>query len=184
VGPDDEAEFGRFVAARMESLRSLAYLTCGDWQTAEDAVSTCLAKLYVRWGRISAPERYATRMVVRAAVDEVRRPWRRERSAGHELPEVIQPDVSEAVTEEMRVRLAVRRLPPGQRAVLVLRFYADLSVDDTAEALGLRPGTVTSQTARGLATLRRLLAAHDIALVEEFEEGNSDARCARDLADR
>jgi RNA polymerase sigma factor (sigma-70 family) len=87
-------------------------------------------------------------MVVRAAVDEVRRPWRRERSAGHELPEVIQPDVSEAVTEEMRVRLAVRRLPPGQRAVLVLRFYADLSVDDTAEALGLRPGTVSRTSSR------------------------------------
>ncbi|HZN70618.1 MAG TPA: SigE family RNA polymerase sigma factor [Micromonosporaceae bacterium] len=182
MNPDEE-EFRRFVAARMEALRGLAYLTCGDWQAAEDAVSTCLAKLYVRWGKVSAPERYAMRMVVRAAVDEVRRPWRRERSAGHELPEVIQPDVSDAITEGMRVRHALRQLPAGQRAVLVLRFYADMSVEDTADVLGRSPGTVTSQTVRGLATLRRLLAAQDMALVEELEEGNSDARCAGNLAD-
>jgi RNA polymerase sigma-70 factor (sigma-E family) len=181
VKPDEE-EFRRFVAARMEALRGLAYLTCGDWQAAEDAVSTCLAKLYVRWGKVSAPERYATRMVMRAAIDEVRRPWRRERSS-HELPEGIQPDLSDAITEGMRVRHALRQLPAGQRAVLVLRFYADLSVEDTADVLSRSRGTITSQTARGLATLRNLLAAQDIALAEEFEEGTSDARCARNLAD-
>lgn len=175
----DEEEFRRFVAARMENLRGLAYLTCGDWQAAEDAVSTCLAKLYVRWGKVSAPERYATRMVVRAAIDEIRRPWRRERSSSHELPEVIHPDVSDTITEGMRVRHALRQLPVGQRAVLVLRFYADLSVDEAADALGLRPGTITSQTTRGLATLRQLLIAQEIA----FEEGNADAPCARNLAD-
>jgi len=165
-------------------LRGLAYLTCGDWQTAEGAVSTCLAKLYVRWGRIASPERYATRMVVRAVIDEARRPWRREWSASHALPEVIQPDLSEAVTEAMRVRHALRRLPPGQRAVLVLRFYADFSVDETAEVLGRSPGTITSQSTRGLATLRRLLAADDIALAEELEEkGEVDARYAGNLAD-
>jgi RNA polymerase sigma factor (sigma-70 family) len=145
-------------------------------------VSTSLAKLYVRWGNVSSPERYAARMVVRA-VDEARRPWRREWSAGHALPDVVEPDVSERVTEAMRVRHALRRLPAGQRAVLVLRFYADFSVDETAEVLGRSPGTVTSQTTRGLATLRRLLAAEDIALVEELEERDSDAGYARNLVD-
>jgi len=182
VKPDEE-EFRRFVAARMDMLRGLAYLTCGDWQVAEDAVSTSLAKLYVRWGKVSSPERYASRMVVRAVVDEVRRPWRREWSAGHTLPEVIAPDVSDGITEAMRVRHALRQVPAGQRAVLVLRFYADFSVDETAEVLGRSPGTITSQTMRGLATLRRLLAAEDIALVEELENGDVNARYARNLAD-
>jgi RNA polymerase sigma-70 factor (sigma-E family) len=182
VKPDEE-EFRRFVAARMEMLRSLAYLTCGNWQVAEDAVSTCLAKLYVRWGKVTAPERYAARMVMRAVVDEARRPWRREWSASHALPEVAQPDVSEAVTEAMRVRQALRQLPPGQRAVLVLRYFADFSVDETAEVLGRSPGTITSQTARGLATLRRLLAAEDIALNDELEEGDRGARYAGNLVE-
>ena len=182
MNPDEE-EFRRFVAARMEMLRGLAYLTCGDWQLAEDAVSTCLAKLYVRWDKVNSPERYACQMVVRAVIDQARRPWRREWSAGHALPDVIEPDLSDAVTETLRVRQALRQLPAGQRAVLVLRFYADLSVDETAEVLGRRPGTVTSQTVRGLATLRRLLAAEDIALATELEEGDSGARYAGNLAD-
>ena len=179
----DEEEFRRFVAARMERLRGVAYLTCGDWQIAEDAVSTCLAKLYVRWGKVNSPDRYAARMVMRAVIDESRRPWRREWSASDAMPEVAVPDASEAVTEAMRVRHALRRLPPGQRAVLVLRFYADFSVEETAAALGRRPGTVTSQTVRGLTTLRRLLAAQDIDLIEQPEEGESGARHAGNLVD-
>ncbi len=162
----DEEEFRRFVAGRMDSLRGLAYLTCGDWQVAEDAVSNCLAKLYTRWHKVTAPDRYASRMVVRAAIDEVRRPWRRERAVGDDLPEVVQPDGLAAIDEAVRIRQALKQLPVAQRAVLVLRFYADFSVEETAEALGRGPGTVTSQTARGLATLRRLLAQHDIALIE------------------
>jgi RNA polymerase sigma-70 factor (sigma-E family) len=162
----------------MESLRGLAFLTCGDWQVAEDAVSNSLAKLYVRWGKVSSPERYASRMVVRAAIDEVRRPWRRERSASHDLPELVQPDGSDSIDESLRVRHALRQLPLRQRAVLVLRFYEDFSVEEVAEALGRSRGTVTSQTARGLAALRELLAAQDIALIEDLEERNRNARYA------
>jgi RNA polymerase sigma-70 factor (sigma-E family) len=183
VKPNDEEEFRQFVAARMETLRGLAFLACGDWQLAEDVVSTCLAKLYVHWGRVSSPERYAARMVVRAVVDESRRPWRRERSASHALPEVVQPDMSDVVADAIRVRRALRQVPAGQRAVLVLRYYADFTIDEAAEALGLRPGTIASQTARGLATLRRLLAAEDIWLDRELEEGIADAECARNHAD-
>jgi RNA polymerase sigma-70 factor (sigma-E family) len=169
-------DFRRFVSARLDALRGLAYLTCGDWQSADDAVAQSLAKLYSRWARVAYPDRYAARMVVRAAIDEVRRPWRREVSASQMFPEVGEPDASDSVTERMRVRAALRQLPAGQRAVLVLRFYADLSVEEVAEALGRSTGTVKSQTARGLATLRRLLAEHDIALTEAVKEAASDAR--------
>jgi RNA polymerase sigma factor (sigma-70 family) len=122
--------------------------------------------------------------VVRAAIDEVRRPWRRERAASHELPEVIQPDSSDSINESMRVRHALRQLPIAQRAVLVLRFYADFSVEEAAEALGRSKGTVTSQAARGLATLRRLLAAQDVTLIEDSEERDNDAGHTRNFADR
>jgi DNA-directed RNA polymerase specialized sigma24 family protein len=135
VKPDEEEEFRRFVAARMEPLRGLAYLTCGDWQVAEDAVSTCLAKLYVRWGKVSSPERYATRMVVHAVVDEVRRPWRREWSASHALPEVIEPDVSDSVAEALRVRHALRRLPAGQRVEDPSKTLSDDEVLEVSDNL-------------------------------------------------
>ena len=170
-----EEEFRQFVSARLNALRGLAYLTCGDWQAADDAVAQSLTKLYSRWDRVTSPERYATRMVVRAAIDQVRRPWRREISSGGLFPDVGEPDPSDSLTERMRVRAALRQVPAGQRAVLVLRFYADLSVEDTAEALGLRTGTVKSQSARGLATLRQLLAADDIALTDALKEGARDA---------
>jgi RNA polymerase sigma-70 factor (sigma-E family) len=175
VKPHEE-EFRLFVSARMDTLRGLAYLTCGDWQIAEDAVARSLARLYQRWGKVGAPERYAARMVVRAAIDEVRRPWRRELSSSDAFPEVGEADRSESVTESMVVRAALRQLPPGQRAVLVLRFFEDFSVADVAQALGRSTGNVKSQTARGLATLRRLLAAHDIALTEDLEERTTDDR--------
>ncbi|GGN47964.1 DNA-directed RNA polymerase specialized sigma24 family protein [Actinoplanes campanulatus] len=78
---DREADFREFVGARMESLRGLAYLTCGDWQVAEDAVLSALAKLYAKWNRVENPDAYARTAVVRAAIDETRRPWwRREQS--------------------------------------------------------------------------------------------------------
>lgn len=174
-----EDEFRQFVAARMNSLRGLAYLACGDWQAAEDAVARCLAKLYTRWGKVNAPERYAARMVVRAAIDEVRRPWRREFPASEAFPDVGESDSSDSINQSMVVRAVLRQLPPGQRAVLVLRFYENFSVEEVAEALGLSTGTVKSQSARGLATLRRLLAANDIGLAENPEERTSDDRYAQ-----
>ena len=176
----DEEDFRRFVVARLDALRGLAYLTCGDWQHADDAVAESLVKLYGRWRNIVAPERYVARMVVRAAIDEVRRPWRREISASQAFPETGEPDHSDSLTERVRVRAALRQVPPGQRAVLVLRFYADLSVEEVAEALGRSTGTVKSQSARGLATLRQLLGEHqlfgeqDMTLTEAMRRGAND----------
>lgn len=153
-----EHEFREFAAARMDRLRSLAYLTCGDWHLAEDAVSTALARLYVRWSRIDDPESYARRVVINAAIDEKRRPWRRERSAGDGIPDTAGPDPAEALDERSYLLTALRRIPPGQRAVVVLRFYEGLSVEQVAQVLGRSTGTVKSQAARGLVALRAVLA--------------------------
>ncbi|GGL09979.1 SigE family RNA polymerase sigma factor [Mangrovihabitans endophyticus] len=167
---DDIDSFRAFARARFEPLRALAYVTCGDWQAAEDAVSGALARLYLRWHRVSSPDAYARTMVVRAAIGEKRRPWRREHPAGESLPERSRADPADAVDERLRLRQALWRVPPRQRAVLVLRYLEDLSVEETAEALGCRTGTVKSQCARGLTTLRAVLAAEDMVLINEKED--------------
>lgn len=167
---EDIEGFRDFVRGRFEPLRALAYVTCGDWQAAEDAVSGALARLYLRWNRVASPDAYARTMVVRAAIREKRRPWRREHSAGDALPDIASPDPAGTVDERLRLQAALRHVPPRQRAVLVLRFLEGLSVEETAEVLGCRAGTVKSQSARGLTTLRAVLAANDITLHEA--EGN------------
>jgi RNA polymerase sigma-70 factor (sigma-E family) len=156
---DREAEFRDFVGARMEALRGLAYLTCGDWQAAEDAVLSALARLYGRWHRVDNPEAYARTAVVRAAIDETRRPWwRREQAHSHEaLPDRSSADGTSEVDERLRIRAALGRLPAKQRAILVLRFFEGLSVRETATTLRLPEGTVKAYTSRGLDALRGVL---------------------------
>jgi len=156
---DKEAEFREFVGAQMESLRGLAYLTCGDWQAAEDAVLGVLARLYVKWHRIERPDAYARTAVVRAAIDEMRRPWwRREQAHSHAaLPDPVEPDVTGSVDDRLRLQAALDRLPVKQRAVLVLRYLEGLSVQQTAVALSCPEGTVKAYTSRGLDALRRIL---------------------------
>jgi RNA polymerase sigma-70 factor (sigma-E family) len=173
---DEEAEFRQFVSAQMEPLRGLAYLTCGDWQVAEDAVLSVLARLYVKWRRIDNPAGYARTAVVRAAIDEVRRPWWRwERSAGDAIPDrAVAYDSTVAVDDRLRMRDALQQLPPRLRAVLVLRFLEGLSVQQTAEALGAPLGTVKSYTSRGLDALRALLGV-DLS-INEGTKGRHEAR--------
>jgi RNA polymerase sigma-70 factor (sigma-E family) len=172
---DDHDGFREFVAARMASLRHLAYVTCGDWYAAEDAVASTLARLYPRWGRLERPDLYAKTMVFRAAIDETRRPWwRRERPAGDALPDVAEADSAESTDERLRVRAALMAVPPRQRAVLFLRYFQGLSVDETAEILGCRSGTVKSQTQHGLTKLRSVLGVDRIEL-DEPPDDRSDS---------
>jgi RNA polymerase sigma-70 factor (sigma-E family) len=172
VKAEDEQAFREFVTSQMASLRKLAYMTCGDWHTAEDAVANALVKLYPRWRKLERPDLYAKTMVYRAAIDERRRPWRRERSAGEALPDVAMRDPAGATDERLRIRAALEAVPPRQRAAVVLRHYLGLSLEDTAGVLGCNVGTAKSQTSRGLAKLRELLAAERINLsggpVEEW----------------
>jgi RNA polymerase sigma-70 factor (sigma-E family) len=160
---EDESAYRDFVTTRIAHLRRVAFLVCGDWHLAEDAVSTALAKLYVHWDKVRDRERidaYARTMVVRAVLDERRRPWRRERNPYDEAVVARSvPDSTAQVHDRLLLRKALESLPRRRRAVLVLRFYEGLSVEETADAMGCAAGTVKSQTARGLATLRDILPA-------------------------
>lgn len=156
----DEAEFREFVSENLRPLRRFAYLMCGDWHRAEDAVQTVLAKLYVDWTRVTrrSPTAYAQRMVVNALNDVHRRAWFRREHLKDELPD--RPSTTDATnTSDQRLMIlaALAKLPTRRRATLVLRFWADHSVDETAEIMGCSAATVKSQTARGLSTLRNLL---------------------------
>jgi len=156
---DAVEEFTAYVAACSPRMRRTAFLMCGDWQKAEDEVQTALVKLYLSWDRVRARQSldsFVRTTLVRALIDERRRPWRREQSRA------VVPDrataASMAVEDRLTVRAALARVPQRQRAVLVLRFYDDCDVAETARMIGCSEGTVKSQTARGLARLRELLA--------------------------
>ena len=153
-----EAEYKEYVTARSYALWHTAFLMCGDAHQAEDVVQTALLKLYVAWHRVERAESrdaYVRRVLVRCVIDEKRRGWRRERSVPA-VPESAAPEGPD-VGERDAVLQALARLAPRQRATLVLRFWEDLSVEQTADLLGCSNGTVRSQTARGLATLRGIL---------------------------
>jgi RNA polymerase sigma-70 factor (sigma-E family) len=157
----DEVEFAELVAGRSQVLRRTAYLLCGDWHLAEDLVQITFTKLYAAWGRVRSDgniDAYLRKTLVRSHIDEKRRAWwRRESPATGRLPELPAPDGTPGADRDLLVA-ALRRIPPGQRAVLVLRFWEDQSVEDTARLVGCSPGTVKSQTARGLAALRAVIA--------------------------
>lgn len=160
----DERDFVDFVSGSTRSLRRTAYLLTGDWHRAEDVVQTAMVKLYVAWPRLTrsaAFSTYARRAVVTCAIDESRRPWRRERSG--QTASADEPDRRDGpreVDDRLLVVGALSALPLRQRATVVLRYYDDLSVEQTAEVLGCTAGTVKSQTARGLDALRiHLIAA-------------------------
>jgi len=154
-----DADFSRYFAGRAHTLRATAYLLCGDWHRAEDLVQTALTKLYVAWPRLDRHDMldgYARKVIVRTFIAENRRSWRRREQLTHEPPE--QPSGDPEPEHRVLVREALKAVPPKQRAVLVLRYWNDLSVEQTAAALGCSTGNVKSQAARGLAALRRKLA--------------------------
>ncbi|WP_189335198.1 SigE family RNA polymerase sigma factor [Actinoplanes ianthinogenes] len=158
---DRDEAFADYFAARSGSLRTTAYLLCGDWHRAEDLVQTAFTKLYLHWNRVNRDESldpYLRRVLIHAFIDEGRWGWwRRERP--HDAP-IERPAAAPAPAEDRLMLLrALAVVPPRQRAVLVLRYWQDLSVEETAAALGCTAGTVKSQAARGLATLRALVGA-------------------------
>jgi RNA polymerase sigma-70 factor (sigma-E family) len=154
----DEAEFVAYYSARASHLRNTAYLLCNDWHLAEDLTQIAITKLYQAWPRIErhdTVDQYARQVLVRAFLDERRRPWRRE-VATDDSPDSVAPEPYGS-DERMMLRTALMRIPKGRRAVLVLRFWADLSVEQVAAILDCSTGTVKSQTAHGLADLREVL---------------------------
>lgn len=158
-GADRDQAFSDFVQARRLHLRRIAYAICGDWHRADDLVQTALVKLYVAWPRIHTDgreEAYVRTIIVRADIDERRRPWRRETPG---LPVVDRP-ARESLPVEERSALfdALQALPLMQRKVVVLRHWLGLSIAETAHELRISEGTVKSHASRGLEALRADLA--------------------------
>jgi RNA polymerase sigma-70 factor (sigma-E family) len=149
-------EYDEVYAAMWPRLVRTAYAVCGDLGVAEDAVQTAFAKAYRSWRRISrldAPEAYLRRMAVNEVLSDRRRARRKHEVTSAEPPERQgRPDDDPFAGDELW--RAVAALPPRQRAVLVLRYYEDLSEQQIADALGCRPGTVKSQASAALASLR------------------------------
>ncbi len=170
-----DIEFRQFVAARSAALLRTAYLLVGDWAHAEDLLQAALTKTYLAWrrlGEIEAVEAYARRVLVTTATSWWRRRWHDERPT-EILPDRPAPDGMDEHIERQALWRHVRALPARQRAVLVLRFYEDLTEVETARVLGVTVGTVKSQCARALAGLRSRLG----------EEGVEPAASARKTID-
>ena len=153
-----DAEFSEFVAARRTHLRRIAYAVCGDWHQADDLLQTALVKLYVAWPRLhldGREEAYTRQIIVRANIDESRRPWRRERPGLHGHDAVARTELP--LEERSELFDALQDLPIAQRKVVVLRHWLGLSVEETARELGIAAGTVKSHSSRGIEKLRTAL---------------------------
>ena len=156
-----DAEFVEFVTARRGHLRRVAYAVSGDWHLADDVLQNALVKLYVAWPRVrrdGREEAYVRRIIVRATLDERRRPWRREQPGleGHD-PAARSPL---AVEERSELFDALDQLPRMQRRTVVLRHWLGLSVAETAVELGLSEGTVKSHSSRAIERLQTVLTGH------------------------
>ncbi|MDQ6526226.1 SigE family RNA polymerase sigma factor [Nocardioides sp. LHD-245] len=158
--PTDE-QFAELVHAAWPSLYRTAVLLVHDHALAEDLVQTALARTYSRWSGIrdvGAARAYARRALVTTATS-----WFRRRSFRGERPtaELPEPDTDHdprgPTGDRIDLMAVLAQLPPRQRAVVVLRYYDDLSVEETADLLGVSTGTVKSQTSAALGNLRRLL---------------------------
>jgi RNA polymerase sigma-70 factor (sigma-E family) len=154
------AGFEEFVAARGPRLLRVAWLLTGDAHLAEDLLQTVLARVWPKWNKIAEenPEAYVRKALVHTHASWWRRKWRGEVPHGDDLPDRAGPaDPYTEVDLEHALAAAVRALPVRQRAVIVLRFFEDLSVAETAQVLGCAEGTVKSQASKALRALRSRL---------------------------
>jgi RNA polymerase sigma-70 factor (sigma-E family) len=162
-------EFDEFVVSASDSLLRTAYLLCGDRGHAEDLLQTALLRTARRWSTAREnPYPYALRVIVNLSKDSWRNRGRRvaESPLTGVVDAVASPSTEDVLARRVLVD-AVRRLPARQQAVLVLRYFADLSVEQTAEVLGCSTGTVKSQAHHALTKLRE-------QLTEPLEETYAD----------
>ena len=165
-----EQDFVEFVAARWTSLYRLAYLLTASPIAAEDLLQTTLEKAYARWSRISRmdfPEAYVRQMLTNALVSSRRRFWLRE-VPSDSMPEAAVDAIDVGVLDRSLLWPLVCALPARQRAVIVLRYYEDLTEAQIADVLGCAPGTVKSLASAAMKALRRALAASGVG--EELGE--------------
>jgi RNA polymerase sigma-70 factor (sigma-E family) len=162
----EEAQFAAYFTARRDVVRRTAYLLCGDWHFADDLTQMAFVRVAAGWRKVrdrEALDAYVHTILIRTFLAEQRR-WfrRRERTTDAVVETGADTNPADEVSRRLAVAAALRRLPDGQRAVIVARFYADLDVAATAEALGCSPGTVKSQTARAVRALREHLTDVDL----------------------
>lgn len=154
---EQEAQFQEFVRARWSHLVRTAYLLTGDAHHAEDLTQTALAKAYRSWRRVAgsdSPEAYVRRMLVTCNSDRFRKRRVIEALTASPPERAGRDDAVRRADERSALMSALAELPPRQRAVVVMRYWEDLSEAEVAEVLGCSPGTVKSQAAKGLAKLR------------------------------
>jgi RNA polymerase sigma-70 factor (sigma-E family) len=156
MADDRRAAFDLFVVAGSTRLLRAAYLLTGDWGHAEDLLQTALAKTWLRWNRIEAEqaaEAYTRKVMLTTYAKWHRRRWRGE-SPTEQLPDACGPDLYAVVDERDELMRSLATLPPRTRAVVVLRFFEDMSESQIAATLDCSVGTVKSTLSRGLARLR------------------------------
>jgi RNA polymerase sigma-70 factor (sigma-E family) len=163
-----ESEYAAFFQATWARLFRSTYAVSGDFQLAEDALQAAFAKAYASWARVrtaDSPEAYVRRMAINEALGIRRRPWRRHERSGASA-DMGEPAFSpqDLVLQQDEVWSALLSLPARQRAVIVLRYYEDLSELQIAEVLGCRPGTVKSQASAAISSLRRTLSEDSLTV--------------------
>lgn len=166
-----DGEFAEFYSARFEMVRRSAFALCGDWVEAEEIAQAGFVRLYAKWPRVvkGNADAYLRTVVTRLFLDARRRGRARERLVA-EPPERSGPAEAARVVERQSLLAALLRVPPRQRAVLLLRIVHDLSIEQVAETLGCSKGTVKSQLARGTRVLR-----------EAYEGAETAERSVRDV---
>ena len=170
--PKRDADYLEYVTAKSPWLRRIAYLLCQDVHRADDLVQSAITKLYVSWPKVAKvqhPDAYARTILINCFLAEQRTSWWKRVSLRSE-PEEAQVTAAAPVADpdlRLDLRAALAAIPPRQRTALVLRFYCDLSVQETAELMSCSVGNVKSQTSHGLANLPKHLDAGTSVDLEE-----------------
>jgi RNA polymerase sigma-70 factor (sigma-E family) len=172
AGIADEDGFAEYAADALPRLRRIAFLLCQDWHRADDLTQSALTRLYLHWRRAKTADNldaYLGAILTNVFLAEQRTSWWKRTSVRSEPTEALPAtwaggdgasaagSADDQVEELLDLRAALQELPPRRRATVVLRYYCDYSVEQTAQLLGCSPGTVKSQTARALAQLRDVL---------------------------
>lgn len=158
-----DEEITEFIRSRHASLLRRAFLLTGDAGLAQDLVQDSLARLWLSWSRrpVENPDAYVARVMVNASISAWRKRRRVQTVAEIDAGMVAVPDGAEASAEHDRVWAALVQLPARQRAILVLRYYEDLSEAEICQALSISPGTVRSQTFKARQTLRQVMSEEE-----------------------